>query len=221
MLPSDTRFLEACFLKKEQNCKDNNRIPFWKRKQYKVKDGLKEEFKFYLEFRELIKLYAAVGNGKRVTKKVGKEKYNLLSSIRKRKETIKAKKDGTFVGSSRNTRKIYTSSDFPIAGAEYGGIDLIKDTHRLTDQQWNCGWISDEEGKMTIMDVGQYMLGVDGKMYDFNGNVKPSRAKLLYEMDDAEKAEYIKMKEDGRKVKRKVRNRNYYLKKKMEKSIIN
>ena len=221
MLPSDIKFFEECYFKKEENYKENMRIPFWKRKSYKVKKDVKEDFKFYLAFRELVKLYAAISNGKRVTKKVGEKKYNLLPSNRKRKETIEAKKNGNFVGSSRNTRKVYTAADFPIPGYEYGGIDLIKDTHKLTDQQWNCGWISDEEGKMTIMDVGQYTRADDGKLYDFDGNVKKSRAKLFYEMTDVEKAEYFALqaieKKKKVKIQRKARNRKYYLKKRMEK----
>jgi hypothetical protein len=220
MKPSDIKCFDVCFIEKDRNLKDNNTMPFWKRRRYIVPGGKEVEakFDFYLEIRELVRLYAAIGNGKRVTKKIGKEKYNLLPSIRKRKETNAAKKAGTYEGPSKNTRKIYNASDFPIPGAEYGGFEMIKDKHKLTQEQWDCGWISDEEGKMTIMDVGQYEIREDGH-YDVYGVKKPSRPKRIWEMTVEEvevfRANEKAEKERVSKEKRKARNRRHYLKRKM------
>lgn len=206
MLPSDIKYFEKCYKEKQRNLKTNKEMPNWRnRVAYKIPDtSKKDDFNSYLELFELVRLYAAIGNGKRVTKKIGEKKYNLLPTIRKSREVKKAKKDGTWTGAERNTRKIYYASDFPVPGLEGGGIDFIKDPHNLTDAQWNCGWISDEEGNLTIMDVGQFTRGEDGLLYDKDGLLKPSRKKRKYEMS---KEELEAFKEEKRKIsleKRKI-----------------
>lgn len=211
MKPSDIKYFEKCQKEKIKNLKLNKEMPNWRNRiAYKIPDISKnDDFKSYLEILELVRMYAAIANGKRVTKKIGEKKYNLLPTIRKGKETKNSKKDGTWKGVRRNSRKIYYASDFPIHGLEGGGIDFIKDTHNLTDNQWNCGWISDEEGLLTIMDIGQFTRGVDGLLYDKDGVLKPSRKKMKYEMGPDELAELKKEK------------RKYVKKKSYEKNKIN
>jgi hypothetical protein len=206
MLPSDIAYFENCYLEKEQNRNINKSMANWRlRKGYLINNPTKKnDFYSFLDIRDLMKMYGYEVNGKRLCKTIGKKKYEILPRIRKQKETIQAKKDGTWDddGTSHKSKsKIYHACDFPIPGLAFGGHDLLIDPQNLTDKQYNYCWISDEEGELTILDVGQYTTGKDGLLYDSAGIVKKSKPITKNDVSPEEWA--IIRKERRKAVKRK------------------
>ena len=199
MFPSDVKYFEKCLKENVKHCEENKKIVFYERRSYKV--DIIEKQDDYEKFRDIIELINFYGysvNGKKVGKWFGKKKYEYLPCIRKGKET--KLKNG-------NVKPKYSAKDFPIKGMPYGGISLIKDTHNLTHDQWNYNWLSDEEGEMTILDDGTWILDENGFYYDKNFNNKPSKLKKKKFMAPWELKKHIKK-------QRRVYNRKYYVKNK-------